>query len=218
MQTVNIFNFKALSTAAKVSKQQIIKLRRGQIEEMRLGTLLKISSTLQIAIADLIATFSSEVSQTNQTPNNLAPINLKDSENKNSQLLQDEIVTLKAEYSRLEQKLEQQKELLQQEWKQSTLQIIESLLLQFPTAAQKARENPQLSAANLVPLIQKPVEKLLYHWDIQVIGKVNAEIPYNPQEHQLLEGSAQAGDIVKIRYIGYRQGDKLLYRAKVISV
>jgi hypothetical protein len=36
--------------------------------------------------------------------------------------------------------------------------------------------------------------------------------------HQLLEGTAQPGDLVKVRYTGYRQGDKLLYRVKVSPV
>jgi hypothetical protein len=30
-----------------------------------------------------------------------------------------------------------------------------------------------------------------------------------------MEGNAQPGDFVKVRYVGYRQGEKLLHRAKV---
>ncbi|MGB7379946.1 MAG: XRE family transcriptional regulator, partial [Rivularia sp. (in: cyanobacteria)] len=36
--------------------------------------------------------------------------------------------------------------------------------------------------------------------------------------HQLIEGNAQPTEKVKVRYTGYRQGDKLLYRAKVSPV
>ncbi len=50
---------------------------------------------------------------------------------------------------------------------------------------------------------------------MELIAPVGAEIPYNPQQHELLEGTAEPGEPVKVRYTGYRQGDKLLYRAKV---
>ncbi|MEM7727488.1 MAG: helix-turn-helix transcriptional regulator [Cyanobacteria bacterium P01_A01_bin.45] len=213
MQEAKISSFKALSIAARVSKQQILKLRRGDISQMRLDTLLKISSTLQIAIADLLDTFSPESSR--KSLENLTSANSPKSQD---EAMNPGVIALKAEYSKLEDKLEQQAEILQQEWKNSALQIIESLLLQFPTAAQKARENPQLSAATLVPLVQKPLEKLLQHWNITTIGEVGLELSYNPQEHQLLEGNAQAGDKVKVRYVGYRQYEKLLYRAKVVLV
>jgi molecular chaperone GrpE (heat shock protein) len=53
---------------------------------------------------------------------------------------------------------------------------------------------------------------------VEAIAPVGAEIPYDPQLHQLMEGNPQLGEIVKVRYTGYRQGDKLLYRAKVSPV
>ena len=53
------------------------------------------------------------------------------------------------------------------------------------------------------------------HWNVESIAPVGAEVPFDPQLHQLMEGYAQKGEMVKIRYTGYRQGDKLLFRAKV---
>jgi len=58
----------------------------------------------------------------------------------------------------------------------------------------------------------------LEHWGVESIAPVGAQIPYNPQQHQLMEGTAEPGEPVKVRYTGYRQGDKLLYRAKVSLV
>jgi len=133
------------------------------------------------------------------------------------ELLQ-EIADLRKEYQRSQLQLEQQRDILLQELQQSTLQLLESLLLQWPTAAQKAQENPQLAAVKIVPLVQKPLEKLLQAWGVEAIAPVGAEIPYDPQLHQLMEGTAQPGEIVKVRYTGYLQGDKLLYRAKVSPV
>lgn len=210
MQLVGISSFKSLSRAANVSERQILSLRRGKLEQMRVEVLLKLANSLQLSLSEFIATFSdgsSEYQVLSSTVNTQHP-------NTEKKLLQ-EIADLKREYERIVLTLEQQRELLQQEFQQSSLQILESLLLFWPTAAQKAKENPQLEAIKIVPLVQKSLEKLLQAWRVEAIASVGAEIPYNPQLHQLLEGTAQPGEIVKVSYIGYSQGEKLLYRAKV---
>ncbi|MBD2567526.1 nucleotide exchange factor GrpE [Anabaena lutea] len=210
MQLVGIPSFKSLSLAANVSERQILSLRRGKLKQMRVEVLLKLANSLQLSLSEFIATFSdgsSEYQVLSSTVNTQHP-------NTEKKLLQ-EIADLKREYERIVLTLEQQRELLQQEFQQSSLQILESLLLFWPTAAQKAKENPQLEAIKIVPLVQNSLEKLLQAWGVEAIASVGAEIPYNPQLHQLLEGTAQPGEIVKVSYIGYSQGEKLLYRAKV---
>jgi hypothetical protein len=94
------------------------------------------------------------------------------------------------------------------------LQVLESLLLQLPTAVYAAQQNPQVSAVKLLPLL-RPIDALLQQWGIEAIAQVGVELPYDPQQHQLMAGTAAMGDRVRVRYVGYRQGDKLLYRAKV---
>ncbi|PMB43924.1 nucleotide exchange factor GrpE [Fischerella thermalis CCMEE 5205] len=201
MQRVGILSYKTLSRTAGVSERQILRLRRLGVEQMRLDVLLKLSQALQISLQELVATFSEQ----ELLPNKATP----------PQELLQQITDLKTEYDRLQLQLQQQRLTLQQEFQQSNLQLLESLLLQFPTAAHKARENPQLSAVNIIPLVEKPLERLLQQWGIEAIASVGAELPYDPLLHQLMDGIAQPGDIVRVRYIGYRQGDKLLYRAKV---
>ncbi|MCP6761102.1 MAG: nucleotide exchange factor GrpE [Fischerella sp. CENA71] len=200
MQRVGVSSYKALSRAAGVSERQILRLRRLGVEQMRVDVMLKLSQVLQISLQELVTSFSGQEFLPKKAT---------------SEDLSQQITDLKIEYDRLQLQLQQQRLSLQQEFQQSSLQLLESLLLQFPTAAQKARENPQLSAVNIVPLVQKPLERLLQDWGIEAIASVGSEIPYDPQLHQLLDGTAQPGDIVRVRYIGYRQGDKLLYRAKV---
>ncbi|AFZ28897.1 helix-turn-helix domain protein [Gloeocapsa sp. PCC 7428] len=195
MQQVGLSSFKALADAAKVSPQQIRKLRRGEVGQMRVATLLKLSQVLQVSLDELVNTFSGASTQaTLQQPD-----------------------TLKQEYQRLQQLLEQQRENLWQEFQQSSLQQLESWLVQWPTAAQKAQENPQLPAVRLLPLV-RPVEQLLQQWGVEAIAPVGAELPYDPRLHQLLEGTAQPGDRVTVRYTGYCHGDKLLKRAQVSPV
>ncbi|MDZ7966316.1 MAG: nucleotide exchange factor GrpE [Nostoc sp. DedSLP03] len=204
MQQVGISSFKGLSRAAGVSERQLLRLRQGKLEQMRVDVLLKLSPVLQMPLNELIATFST----VDLLPEKTAP----------TQELLQEITDLRREYDRSQLQLEQQREILIQELQQSSLQLLESLLLQWPTAAQKAQENPQLAAVKIVPLVQKPLEKLLQAWGVEAIAPVGAELPYDPQLHQLLEGTAQPGETVKVRYTGYLQGEKLLYRAKVSPV
>ncbi|MCC5638818.1 nucleotide exchange factor GrpE [Nostoc sp. CHAB 5844] len=200
-QKVGITSFKALSKAAGISERQILRLRRGEVEQMRVDVLLKLSSVLQMSLSELVTTFSSlELSKANEACT--------------QQMLQ-EIAGLKKEYQRSQFQIEQQRELLLQEFQQSSLQLLESLLLQFPAAAQKARENPQLEAVKIIPLVENPLKKILQAWGVEAIAPVGVEIPYDPQLHQLIAGTAQPGELVKVRYSGYLQGDKLLYRAKV---
>lgn len=203
MQQKNISSFKALSKMAGVSEYQIQRLRRGEIQQMRLEFLVKLSQTMQIDLSELINHFSQEelVKQQASTQQSL-----------------QQTADLKTEYERLQKQLENQEKLLLSQFQQSSLQLLESLLIQFPTAAQKARENRQLPAANIIPLIEKPITRLLQEWGIEAIASVGTELPYEPEIHQLIEGNAQHKEKVRVRYTGYRQGDKLLYRAKVSPV
>jgi transcriptional regulator with XRE-family HTH domain len=202
IQQVGISSLKALSRVTGVSERQILRLRRGEVEQMRVEVLLKLSQVLQVSLDELITTFSQQ--------NSLSPP-------PNQEGLYKRIADLEREYSLLQEQIAQQRDKLRQQFQQESLQLLESFLIQFPTAAQKARENPQLPAVNILPLIQKPLEKLLQAWDVEVMEKVGNELPYEPQFHQLIKGSAQPGDKVKVQNVGYRQGEKLLYRVRVVT-
>lgn len=211
MQRVNISSFRSLSYAAGVSERQILSLRHGKLKQMKVEVLLNLSAILQISLSELVETFTNDGLASQQINSNIKTEHLHN----DATTLAPEIAELKREYERILIKLEQQREELQQEFQQSSLQILESLLLFWPTAAHKAQENPQLEAIKILPLVQKPLQQLLQAWGVETIATVGAEIPYNPQWHQLLQGTAELGEIVKVCYVGYRHGDKLLYRAKV---
>ncbi|OLT57931.1 nucleotide exchange factor GrpE [Moorena bouillonii] len=192
MAKVGIPSFRQLSLRADVSELQVRRLRKGQVSQMQLKTLLKLAEALQVSVNQLLVMFLPDSVSTSQ----------------------EEDSTLKQEYQRLEQQLEQQRETLMQEFQQSSLQVLESWLVQWPTAAYAAQQNEQLPAVRLLPLV-KPVEQLLEKWGVEAIASVGDELPYDPQQHQLMSGTAQPGDRVRVRYTGYRIGDKLLHRAKV---
>jgi molecular chaperone GrpE (heat shock protein) len=106
-----------------------------------------------------------------------------------------------------------------QDFQTETLNILETLLLYWPTAAFQARQNPDKPAIQLLPLLQ-PLETLLQTWAIETIGDVEQIVSYNPQMHQWVETTSppERGISVRVSHVGYRQGDKLLYRAKVRQV
>jgi DNA-binding Xre family transcriptional regulator len=188
MQMRGFVSFKQLSQQVSVSEKQINHLRHGRIQQMKLETLLKLSQGLGVSIAELFRKF--EVS--------------------------DE-PDLKQEYQRLEKCLEQQKQELYDEFQQSSLQTIESWLLQWSGAAYAAQNRPEFPAKNLVLLI-RPIEQLLKDWGVEVTETVGSEIPYDPQRHIVLDGTVEPGELVRVRFAGYRHGDRLLHRAKVSPI
>jgi DNA-binding Xre family transcriptional regulator len=213
MQRVGVTSFNALSKKAGVSEKQLRRLRKGEVAQLRVEILLKLSQALEVSISELLATFSSVGENELWLPFS--------SVEENSPLLPqpqtESIAVLKQEYQRLQQQLETQKATLKQEFQTASLQIIESWLLQWPTAAYAAQQNQQLPAVRLLPLV-RPVEQLMQEWGIEAIASVGSELPYDPQWHQLIEGNASPGDQVRVRYTGYRLQGKLLHRAKVSPV
>jgi len=101
-----------------------------------------------------------------------------------------------------------------EQFQRESLQTLESWLLQWPTAVSTIAQNPDLPAQRIIKLLN-PLEKLLQSWGVTRIGQVGEEVSYNPQQHQLLSGNVQPETTVRVRYVGYRHGNKLLYRAKV---
>lgn len=200
LQQAQIPSLKALSRAADVSEWQVKQLSKGQAAKMRVESLHKLAQALQVSIVELMAKFS-ELACSSRYPQGVATPTAPN---------------LQQEYQRLQLRLQQQQEILQQEFQNTSLQILESWLLQYPTAAYAAQQN-DVPASRLLPLM-RPVEQLIKAWGLEAIAPVGAEIAYDPQIHQLMEGNAEMGDRVRVRYTGYWQGEKLLYRAKVSPV
>jgi DNA-binding Xre family transcriptional regulator len=203
MRRQGFSSYRQLSRSAGVSEKQLRRLRQGQVSQLRVETLLQLAQALQVSVSELLTTFSSV------SPLSVSPVDEGEAAS---------LAALRQEYQRLQQQLEHQREILMQGFQQSSLQVLESWLVQWPTAAYAAQQNEQLPAVRLLPLV-RPVEQLLQEWGVEAIASVGSELPYDPQWHQLMEGTAQPGDMVRVRYTGYRiGGDKLLYRAKVSPI
>lgn len=202
MEQVGIQDINELSHLSGISQWYLIRLEYGLLPKLPVEILLKLSQVLKVPVNSLLAVFCPDLMPVEDTTQ-------ADLEKRNR-----ELEVLQQEYQHLQKRLEQQQEQLMQEFQQSSLEVIEPLLLQWPTAEAAAKRNPQLPAVKILALV-KPIMELLKRWGIEAIGIVGEPIPYNPQMHQVMEGTANPRDIVQVRYVGYRQGEKLLYRAKV---
>lgn len=195
MRSRGISSFRQLCDRTGISEKQLRRIRRGQITELRLSTLQQLADGLGVTLSALLAIFEIIPS--------LPPT--------------IDATALQKEYERLQTQLTEQKQTLWQEFQQTSLQTLEPWLLQWSAAAYAAQQNPQVPAVKLLPLL-RPIEQLLQQWDIEPTAIVGSETPYDPQQHQLMNGSAEPGQSVRVRYAGYRHGDRLLYRAKVSPV
>ncbi|HEY9652904.1 MAG TPA: helix-turn-helix domain-containing protein [Coleofasciculaceae cyanobacterium] len=195
MQQVGVSSYKQLSQLSGISEKQLRRLRQGKLSQLRVETVQKLAQTLQLSASEFLKRFTTPDAE--ESP--------------------ETVTALKQEYIRLQQQMAQQREALLDEFQQSSLQVLESWLIQWPTVAYKVQQNPELPAVRLLPLV-RPVEQLLEEWGVEAIAPVGSELLYDPQWHQLIEGTAQPGELVQIRYTGYRLKSKLLYRAKVSPI
>ncbi|MBW4534162.1 MAG: helix-turn-helix domain-containing protein [Pleurocapsa minor HA4230-MV1] len=204
MQQVGIADLNELSQVAKVARLQLIRIQQGLILNLSLGAIARIAKALDVSVDSLLQTF---VEQPQVSSEQAVTSSQQD----------DALIACRQEYQKLQQEMTQLQQTLQVEFQQASLETIESWLLQWPTAATAVRQNPQLPASKLLSLVE-PIEQLVKHWNVSTIATVGEELAYDPQNHQLMKGVAQAGELVKVRYVGYKQGDKLLHKAKVSPV
>lgn len=203
MEQVAISNIEELSEVAGVSELQIRRLQYGLIYKISVETLVKLAAALQISIEQMLAKF------TNPTESS--------SEDYSTSIHTQSPQVWQQEYQKLEQEMAQQTEMLKSQFQQTSIQAIESWLIQWPTAVAAIEKNPDLPAKRLIPLV-KPVKELVEQWGIKTISTVGEELPYDPQWHELMTGSVEPGTKVQVRYVGYTQEDKILYKAKVSPV
>lgn len=204
MQQVGIADLNELSQVAKVARLQLIRIQQGLILNLSLGAIARIAQALNVSVDSLLQTF---VEQPQVSSEQAVTSSQQD----------DALIACRQEYQKLQQEMTQLQQALLVEFQQASLETIESWLLQWPTAATAVRQNPQLPASKLLSLVE-PIEQLVKQWNVSTIATVGEELAYDPQNHQLMKGVAQAGELVKVRYVGYKQGDKLLHKAKVSPV
>jgi transcriptional regulator with XRE-family HTH domain len=207
MTAVGIGSLRTLAQQSGVSRRQIEWLRRGKIQHLSVQNAIRLASTLNLTLIDLLRTFEGSSPDSSTLTSNKTCLNrAQDSQN----------VALMADYQRRQEELEHLRSQLQETFQSEALNILESLILQWPTAAHAAQNNPTLPAVRLISLL-KPLEQLLQAWEIEAIATVGTLVPYDPTLHQW-SGETAPPEIqhpVLVSHVGYRQRERLLYRAKV---
>ncbi|HAZ48797.1 MAG TPA: hypothetical protein DDW76_09770 [Cyanobacteria bacterium UBA11369] len=140
---------------------------------------------------------------------------LNDEETANSQPNSRTTETeLLQECLRLREQLQQQSKLVRGDERNSTFELLQALLTNYSTAIAMAKANSEMPAQNLVSLFT-PLDNLLRSWGIEAIGKVWEQVPYNPQLHTSDADDLTEGEQVFVRFVGYRDGSRILCPAKV---
>lgn len=214
MQRAKIPSQRALATKANVSRWQVRQLSQGNLDAMRVAVLKQLATALDCSLVDLLETFN----QPSPATSTAVPANtVVESDPAGAPERAQEATLLRQEYTRLQQRLEQQAQELQHQFQAEALRMIESWLTYWPTAAKAVTDLDGFDAKKLLPLV-KPIERLVAHWGVTAIGTVGEKLDYDPQQHQLARGAANPGDPVRISHVGYRHGDNLLQRAKVVPI
>ena len=127
---------------------------------------------------------------------------------------QDQIDILEVKNKKLITKLEQLPQQLEADWQKDSINLLQELLISYPTAKLMVELKHNLPSKNILALL-KPLELLLQEWGIETIGQPWRKVAYNPNIHDCGEENISPGESVYVRWIGYYQGDRVLLPAKV---
>lgn len=208
MQVVGITSFAALGRLAGVSRGQIRRLRQGRAGEMPLAVLVCLSRSLQMSFSTFLEMFTPPAMQVDWSGDEGV------SQSETVVGLVTRLAAYEREYGILQAQLAQQQRSLVTQFQRDSLDILEPWLRSWPRAEVAVANKPDLPAKNLLKLAN-PIKQLLHHWGVMEIGPIGAIVPFDPQLHQVQGSTVQPGESVEVVSVGYRQGDRLLWRAEV---
>ncbi|WP_242022372.1 helix-turn-helix domain-containing protein [Microcoleus sp. FACHB-831] len=191
MASLGIASFTRLQEKAGLTSLRLRQVRRGNIAELRLNQLNKLAFALNWNAAELLQNLGVVPPPSRQ-----------------------EIESLRLECLRLRDELEQQKTQLTAEVINSTFQTLQTLLTNYPSIREMVQVKPELPAKNLLSLFT-PLDNLISSWGYETIGEAWKQVEYNPQLHQPDAGDIAPGELVYVRFIGYKEGERILIPAKV---
>jgi len=125
-----------------------------------------------------------------------------------------ETEALRSECLRLRDQLQQQSVELTAEVRDSAFGQLQTLLINYPSVRQMVQVKPDLPAKNIISLLT-PLDNLLSSWGYEPIGKAWEQVAYSPQLHQPDSSDISPGELVYVRFVGYREGVRILCPAKV---
>jgi hypothetical protein len=194
LNQLGIPSLMSLQEKSGLTASHLRQVRRGQLASLTLNELTQLAAALEWTIEELLLNFGIENTSSSK------------------RLL--ELETLRRECLRLREELQKQKVELTTELQHSTFEQLQTLLTNYPSVRQLIQVKPDLPAKNLISLFTS-LDNLIESWGYELIGQVWEQVHYNPQLHQPDAGDIEAGELVYIRFVGYRDGEQILCPAKV---
>lgn len=196
MNQLDIVDWEDLAAQAGLTRFGVRLLRMGDVRNLSLEQLRRVATVLNLNFQEF--------------DRNLAALPTPTTEPTNA----NEITELRQQCLRLRQELQQQKAQLTADFRRATFEQLQTLLTNYPTARKMAEAKPNWPAKNLSALFT-PLENLLTSWDFETIGSACEQVAYNPQLHQPDVQDITEGELVYVRFVGYRDGERILAPAKV---
>lgn len=126
----------------------------------------------------------------------------------------NQVIQLQQQCRRLRSELQDNIDRLNSDIKEQTFEQLQTLMMNFPTACVMAEAKPNLPAKNFIALFT-PLNNLLANWGYESIGRAWEQVIFDPQIHQADQDDIEEGDLVFVRFVGYREGDRIICPAKV---
>ncbi|NJS12005.1 MAG: helix-turn-helix domain-containing protein [Microcoleus sp. CSU_2_2] len=196
MNQLDIADWQDLAQQAGLTRFGLRLLRRGDVRNLSLDELKRLATVLNLNFQEFDRNFAALPTSTTEATH------------------ATEIAELRQQCFRLREELQQQKMQLTTDFRNATFEQLQTLLTNYPAARKMAEAKPDLPAKNLSSLFT-PLENLLKSWDFEMIGIAWEQVAYNPQLHQPDVEDITEGELVYIRFVGYREGERILTPAKV---
>ncbi|NET58746.1 MAG: helix-turn-helix domain-containing protein [Symploca sp. SIO2E6] len=194
-QQLGIPTWEALRAKSGLTNYELQQVCKGEIGQLKISRLRKLATALDWSLEELIHNIDhkSILLAAKSRISNLIKATTEATELKQ----------LQQQCFRLRNELQQQSGQLRADFQKSTFEQLQTLLTNYPSASQMAQAKPDLPAKNLTSLFT-PLENLLQSWGYEPIGKPWEQVPYNPQLHQPDTDDMKEGELVYIRFVGYR--------------
>jgi len=189
LQQAGITDWQRLQQLSGLTAEQVNQFRMGTLNHLSLTELQRLADVLDWGIDDRLEVYClSTARQENRA--------------------------LRQEGLRLQEALRLQQTTLTETWQRETFIQVQSLLTTYPSIRQMIHVKPDLPAKNLSSLFTN-LDNLAQAWGCEAIGSVWSQVAYDPQLHQPDQPDIAAGELVYVRFIGYKLGNVILCPAKV---
>ena len=202
MNQLDIADWEDLATQAGLTRFGLRLVRRGDVKNLSLEQLRRLATVLNLNFQEFDRNFAALPTSTTEAT---------DTTDANDAT---KIEELRQQCFRLRSELQQQKTQLTTDFRNSSFEQLQTLLTNYPSARQMAEAKPDLPAKNLSALFT-PLENLLKSWNFEMIGSAWEQVAYNPQLHEPDIQDITEGELVYVRFVGYRDGQRILAPAKV---